>query len=619
MADRTLPAVLQRLLQGRQYDELPDAVLLERFLLHRDETAFTTLYRRHGGMVRGVCRRHLNDAADVDDAVQATFLVLVKSPARIRRHGSLAAWLHGVARRVSQRARSRRARAPEPRGDLNPPDRGSRPGRDDELDLELERLPDRLRHPLVLCYLQGRTVDEAAMVLGWPRGSVAAYLSRGKDLLRQRLLRRGWVCAAVAAVLSAPADAAALPPADLLPRALALLAGQTAAVPAALLSLVQGTVTTMTVTRYLLPLILTLTCCTLGGVAAWTAFAAGPTPAAPTASDAGLRPDPQDKPDYWLRFRQNNTFFLVSPDGKQRAELLGAPLLGYHPDTVTQLSELLGPTSQPHLAYSPDGARIAWIGDLDVDGTPKPHPFFGHVIISSPRGDKATRLTTEPANRRDVCWSPENRWVAWQEEQDRNFVVKVYSLERGRVAFTYGGSTEPARQPAFSPKGRLQYSVERGREGKMPLMDVVVRILDGTMSPAALRPVTLVEKTPLLGAALAPDEMRLAYSRVGNDTEMVLKNLDKPGVEIWSMSEVNRQLPKPVGVVFFVPKWRPDGKQFACRLVFIGGRSRGPGEVGPPPPVAGEELMVVFTPGERTVQTFVVAPEAIFEGWGKMP
>ena len=76
----------------------------------RDESAFEALVARHGPMVLGVCRQLLRDPNDVDDAFQATFLVLVRKAGTLRRCDLLGNWLYGVAYRVALRARSLTAR-----------------------------------------------------------------------------------------------------------------------------------------------------------------------------------------------------------------------------------------------------------------------------------------------------------------------------------------------------------------------------------------------------------------------------------------------------------------------------------------------------------------------------
>jgi DNA-directed RNA polymerase specialized sigma24 family protein len=104
---------LRKSFEASPSDSPTDAELRERFLTPREEAAFTPLVQRHGPMVLGVCRRTLADAHAAADALQATFLVLVRRGGLIRKPGSLASWLHGVARHIACRARSRIAAAQE--------------------------------------------------------------------------------------------------------------------------------------------------------------------------------------------------------------------------------------------------------------------------------------------------------------------------------------------------------------------------------------------------------------------------------------------------------------------------------------------------------------------------
>ena len=161
------------------------------------EAAFEALVARHGPMVLGVCRRALADPDDVEDAFQATFLVLVRRARSVRVGDSLGRWLYGVARRVAAkaRARSERARAAVRTARRSSRSPRSRPADRVELlaalDEEVSRLPEKYRAPVVLCHLEGLSHAEAAARLRWPVGTVSGRLSRARDLLRDRLVRRG--------------------------------------------------------------------------------------------------------------------------------------------------------------------------------------------------------------------------------------------------------------------------------------------------------------------------------------------------------------------------------------------------------------------------------------------
>src|SRR5262245_57419698 len=143
-----------RLFRDGTLGGLGDEQLLERYLTRRDEGAFEALVDLHGPMVLGLCRRMLRDPRDIEDAFQATFLVLVRKAPAIRDRSLLSNWLYGVAHRVVRRARTRtlRRRSRETVvGELEVSAAPERPGVDPVLDQELSRLPEKYRTPLVLC------------------------------------------------------------------------------------------------------------------------------------------------------------------------------------------------------------------------------------------------------------------------------------------------------------------------------------------------------------------------------------------------------------------------------------------------------------------------------------
>src|SRR5262245_61811010 len=170
-----------------------DRCLLERFVSDRDEAAFASLVRRHGALVQGVCWRVLRHEQDVEDAFQATFLVLAKKATSVRWAEAIGGWLHGTAWRVASALRARRQRRRLEEQKPRPADAGPTAGWEEmtaALDEELAGLPESFRSPLLLCYLQARTRDQAARELGWSLRTLKRRLTRSLVLLRQRLARR---------------------------------------------------------------------------------------------------------------------------------------------------------------------------------------------------------------------------------------------------------------------------------------------------------------------------------------------------------------------------------------------------------------------------------------------
>jgi RNA polymerase sigma factor (sigma-70 family) len=220
MADgnlRTLVQYMRRTATPHRSASLSDGQLLERFLSYQDEAAFEVLVWRHGSMVFDVCRRLLRHQQDAEDAFQATFLILVRKAHSIGRSESLSGWLYKVAYRSALAARNRLAAHPmSPLIEVAGPEttsdlvwRDLRP----VLDEEVQHLPEKYRTPFVLCYLEGKTNEEAAQQLGCPKGTILSRLARARERLRLRLSRRGVAlsAAALATALTEQASAASVP------------------------------------------------------------------------------------------------------------------------------------------------------------------------------------------------------------------------------------------------------------------------------------------------------------------------------------------------------------------------------------------------------------------------
>ncbi len=219
MARAQLRSVVQYLRQTAAAGDTADPHLLHRFVAGRDPAAFAAIVRRHGPMVFGVCRRVLRHQQDAEDAFQATFLVLVKKARGLARPEQLGPWLHGVAYRTALKAKIAAVRRTlRETSALHVPARseGDEVERRDllaRLDEEVQCLPGKYRTPVILCYLQGHSTEEAARRIGCPRGTVLSRLARAKDRLRGRLELRGvgLTMAALTALLAVDELSAALP------------------------------------------------------------------------------------------------------------------------------------------------------------------------------------------------------------------------------------------------------------------------------------------------------------------------------------------------------------------------------------------------------------------------
>jgi RNA polymerase sigma factor (sigma-70 family) len=512
--------------------EPADGQLLRRFTGRRDESAFAALVRRHGPLVLGVCRRLLADPSDADDAFQATFLVLVRRAATLDDRRSLGPWLYGVARRTALRARAaalrRRARqtevfdmaAPEPSNTFE--DRELR----QLLEEELDRLPEQYRAPLVLCYLQGRTHQQAARELGRPTGSMSRHVGRALELLRGRLGRRGVVlpAALVAAALANDLASGAVSPAlarGTVRVALLVAAGGTGAPPvAALASAVTGELArsrVKAVTALLLAVV-------VAGGAALAALHAPEEPQAlqaakPSAdsSTVGDRDDPLPAGALMrfgstrLRHGQAINALAYSKDGKTLVSAsLDQTVSLWELPSGKELRRLAGHTDYVTcVALSPDGKVVAsgakdfrlwdaatgkelhrslpacagaiWGADFSPDGKLVAYGTCGPAftalveVIEVPTGKRVAALSTtvpvggdSPHNcAGQVAFAPDGKTLA---SAGYDNVVRLWDVAAAKETAQLSGHTLPVLAVAFSPDGK---SVASGSyDGTARLWDV---------------------------------------------------------------------------------------------------------------------------------------------------
>jgi RND family efflux transporter MFP subunit len=216
MAGRPLEHLLRHLrrVAAPSAGGLTDADLLGRFADNRDEAAFEALVWRHGPLVYGVCRRVLGHTQDAEDAFQASFLILARKSATVRRRGAIGPWLYQVAQRVALRAR-RGVKVAAPLPDDLAAVHATDPTEAGDLkriiDEEIGRLPARYRSAVVLHYMEGRTTTDAAIALGCPTGTVLSRLASARRRLRTRLTARGAALPAALAAIGIEEAAGAVP------------------------------------------------------------------------------------------------------------------------------------------------------------------------------------------------------------------------------------------------------------------------------------------------------------------------------------------------------------------------------------------------------------------------
>jgi RNA polymerase sigma factor (sigma-70 family) len=404
---------LRKLVAGQPASDLPDDQLVDRFAQTQDEGAFEALLQRHGPMVMGVCRRLLDHDHDRDDAFQATFVVLARKARSIAKREMVGPWLYGVAYRISLKARAtayrRRAwekqvanmSCAEPTSDANW--RELRP----VIDEEVQCLPAKYRMPIVLCYLEGKTNEQAAVELRLPAGTVKTRLSKGRDLLRSRLTRRGLALTSVsltAALTDSLAPAAVS--ADILETtyrvAILSAAGQTAgALSPAVATLAQAGLESVLWSRLRSGILWLGVLLTIGG-AGWSAYYAVNRGSVIDVAEAQAnRPIalPSDartpvltwdrKREGWPR-RTDEPQLLIRADGSVKVTDPYGP--GKTLDGSLSATEL-----QELLRFAIDGQEFFRLEERGLRGERGPAPVTTNLHIRADGKDHALRCSTRAA------------------------------------------------------------------------------------------------------------------------------------------------------------------------------------------------------------------------------
>jgi RNA polymerase sigma factor (sigma-70 family) len=420
-----------------------DQDLLHRFVYGREEVAFAALLERHGPMVQGVCRRVLGHAQDAEDAFQATFLVLARKAGSIRCGGSAAAWLHGVARRMAWKVRTeaarrhaREGRAEGGRAVADPLQEITLREAHELLDEQLAQLPEGLRLPLVLCYLEGATQDQAARQLGWSLRTLKRRLGQGRELLRARLARCGLALPAALAttLLAQGTTSAALHEATL--RAAVGAAGGAGAVSARVAALAGGLFAAPAArVKTTIAVVLALGIVTAGAGLAARRAEAPPEPTK-TAADAG-RPGPAGQ--------------------TQRTDCQGDPL----PEEAVSR---LGTTRLRHgsyirsLRFTPDGKALAAVGQDGVRLWDVATGKQRRVFAQWPPGGPISRV-------RQSCLAPDGTRLVTLDESG----AQLWGVATGKKLRSFGSGQ--LYHPCFSPDGKVLATQAGDRLNRVVLWD----------------------------------------------------------------------------------------------------------------------------------------------------
>jgi RNA polymerase sigma factor (sigma-70 family) len=275
------------------------------------------LVKRHERLVHSALVKVLSDPTDVEDAFQATFLVLVRKARSVKWEANLGTWLYAVAHRVAVHLRGAAEKRSRGEGEAATRKVESTAAPDlswreacQVLHAELDRLPDKFRFPLLLCYLEGKSRDEAAEQLGLSAGTIKGRLERGRNMLRDRLARRGVTLSAgfFAALAHSPVGAS---PPRLTEAALAAVSG---AAPARAAAIARGVTASMVLSRLKLFAGALLAAGLLAGLlAGQNPSPAAASPPAPAEKTEGKAASPQpDEPAKGVEI----TGRVLGPDDK---------------------------------------------------------------------------------------------------------------------------------------------------------------------------------------------------------------------------------------------------------------------------------------------------------------
>jgi RNA polymerase sigma-70 factor (ECF subfamily) len=159
-----------------------------------DVEAFRLLVERHAGRVQALALRIVRSASDAEEVAQDAFVRAWLALPSFRGESSFATWLHRIAvRRALDRAETLKLRHTREQGleaaeTLAAAASEAQDPRRRKLERMIAELPPGQRAAVTLYYLEDRAVEQVAMILGVPEGTVKTHLSRARAALRKAWL-----------------------------------------------------------------------------------------------------------------------------------------------------------------------------------------------------------------------------------------------------------------------------------------------------------------------------------------------------------------------------------------------------------------------------------------------
>ena len=559
---------------------LSDKQLLERFVTlggQEAESAFSAIMERHGPMVLRTCLSVEQHDQNAQDAFQATFFILARRARWLWVRDSLGPWLHRVAYRVAVRSRVATAKRKEvelegasltTKSMADPPYLEFYP----ILHEELDRLPDRYRAPIVLCDLEERTHEEAATRLRCPIGTVKSRLSRGRERLRSRLVRRGLapLVGSLGASFSSEAISAEIPHPlmETTIRVATRFLAERGIISASIGALIERTLMSMFLARIkalaATIVVVGVTTAAVGLVVSGYLLAEDrPTTSTPKEKAQGKSAGSNPRREELVPLDSDGALTVAfAPDGKSVAEAgFGGTIRLWDTTTGELRAEFEGSKRTVRsVCFASNGKILASSSDDLVIRLWS--PSTGALIRTLPGLSESLPQSAPTALVTSIGLSPDGTSIALaglvpskRELKEHNYDIRLLDLDTGKIKWAHMGRGDSVMSLSFSPDGK---SLATAGYFTVRIWDAQTGDLKATMPPTR----HLIRKIAFSADSESLIEGGGNFSQGGGGAST-------SQVTMWDLStgKVQKKVPAHLGPVLAIAT-SPDG-----RLIASGGSS----------------------------------------------